>query len=215
MKSIRILNLVICSLTCYFCHAQIDSLLSRLDIQYVDSFPAKFSLDEYCVPVDSEWVNIQLSREIEIKHFNPFISRAGYDYSFYEYGDETPMVILKAFEHNGGRFILYMTGSFGRSYYLADISSGENYPPTLLIHYFIADMNPISYSYNSQTNEIVISCLDNDIRRIDMIYGFDKGFPFKGCKFFRGIQTADKYDYIVRMNSVVWEEISESEWNNL
>lgn len=204
------INLVIftCVFACNNVLAQMDMLLSSLDIQYCDTLPERFVMDDWGIPQDSEWKTIPLTRDIETKYFNPLISRAGYDYSYYEEGDLSPMVILQAYKHQDRKYLLYATGNFGRSYYLADISDGNIYPPTLLVHYAEGGMANVIYKFDSISNTIIISCInENKGLRVDMKYSLDKGFMPIGNTFYkkRGEQE-------INDQATIWCVISESEW---
>ncbi|MDE5607940.1 MAG: hypothetical protein K2I64_03295 [Muribaculaceae bacterium] len=204
---------------CYDISAQIDSLLYSLNIHYSDTLPERFVLDDYGVPCNPDWKPIPLSREIETEYFNPFISRAGYDYSFYEEGDLAPMVILQAFNLRDRKYLMYRTGSFGLSFYLVDISDGNVYPPTLLIHYTEASLPSVLYEYDRHSNVINISCINSwNGLRVDMKYSLDKGFTLLGKTYYKKIvkQVIEDSDFDSdNINPIIWDEISESEWNNL
>lgn len=196
--------------------AQIDSLLSGLAIPRSDTFPERFTLDAAELPYSSEWATIPLTREIETEYFNPFITRAGYDYSFYEEGELAPMVLLQLFDYKGGKYLLYGQGCFNGSYYLADVTSGKKYPPILLLHSAEASAASVGYNYDRATDEIVISSIDRSwLLRVDMTYRLDRGFPLVGHKYFRRImkEGEDTYvPYVLGNDDVVWEEITENEW---
>lgn len=211
-NQIRVVLLLLCF--CISANSQVKSILSAYKIPYCDTFPDQFELDGNGMPINRQWANVPISKEIETEYFNPLISRAGYDYSFYESGEEATVTLLEIYNDGDNKFLLYLTGSFGVSYYLADITSDAKYPPTLLIHYYEGGLAKVKYSYDKNTNEITISCIDrNRGLRLDMKYLLDKNFPFIGYKYYSHLANSDNEDNMITGEDVyLWYEISEKEW---